>query len=84
MKTYNIEQIKIDLTLKMLAGNLTRYDFVSLPKNDELRTFICSTGSQSARWFALEVDKRSCPETDEAIQKDPEQYIFYWIETECD
>jgi hypothetical protein len=80
----SIEEIKIELTIKMLAGTLRRTDFVSLPKNDELRTFICSMGSPSARWFALEVDKRSCPETDEAIQKDPEQYRFYWIETECD
>ena len=48
----SIEEIKIELTLKMLARGLLWEDFVYLPIDDELRTFVDTLGPECASWYS--------------------------------
>jgi hypothetical protein len=68
----SIEDIKIELTLKKLAGTLTESDIhVSLPKDDDLRTFVCSLGAKYAYNYAYYVDRKPNDETRKASCGDP-------------
>ena len=78
----SIEEIKIELTLKMLSGKILWSDIDRLPVNDELRTFVCSLGPKYARWYAGYVDRRVHLETREAAYKDPHQKHWYMYEFE--
>jgi hypothetical protein len=74
----SIEEIKIELTLKMLSGTLDSYeDIKDLPIDDELRTFVCSLGSIYAYLYASEIDKSPRDDTREAACKDPEYAYLY-------
>jgi hypothetical protein len=62
MKT--IEEIKIELTLKMLSGDILPKDiYPDFPVDDELRTFICSLDPFCAYNYASNVDKKPHNET---------------------
>jgi hypothetical protein len=52
----SIKKIKEELAMKFMAGTLQQKDFRPLPKNNELRTFICSLGPTFAYWHALLID----------------------------
>ena len=68
----SVEEIKIELTLKMLSGSVILYsDIASLPIEDSLRTFVCSLGCYNAHTYAYEVDKCPNDETRAASCKDP-------------
>ena len=70
MKT--IEQIKIELTLKKLRGDRpTLEDIKDLPKNDDVRTFICELDSFAAYLYAKWVDNGPCDETRNAAYRMP-------------
>lgn len=68
MKT--IREIKDELALIYMKSSLRLEDFVGLPKNDELRTFVCSLGPRAAFCYAQEVDWGSHNETREACLSD--------------
>jgi hypothetical protein len=68
----SIEEIKIELTLKKLAGgNLVLEDIEHLPINDDLRTFTCELGSFAAYIYAKYVDQCSHDETRGAAYRKP-------------
>ena len=73
----SIEEIKIELTLKMLSGKILWSDIDRLPVNDELRTFVCSLGPKYARWYAGYVDRRVHPETQWECSKDRQASRWY-------
>jgi hypothetical protein len=74
----DIEQIKIDLTLKILRGELDSYaDIKNLPINDDLRTFICSISPYCAYYYAKYVDKFPFDETRSAAYKNPWWRRYY-------
>ena len=74
----SIEEIKIELTLKMLSGTLTTYDIrYDLPKDDELRTFVCSLGPKYAYTYAVHVDREYHEETKKAIMGDYHTVFAY-------
>ena len=76
----SIEEIKIDLTLKILRGEFDPSDdFEDLPINDELRTFICSISPYCAYSYAALVDKKPLDETRTAACKDVSSACFYAI-----
>lgn len=68
----SIEDIKTELVLKMLQGPLKWQDIEKLPKNDELRTFICQFKAEDAYLYAHWVDEGPHPETRTAACKDPD------------
>jgi hypothetical protein len=67
----DIENIKEELAMKYMAGTLAEEDNRGLPKNDELRTFVCSLGSFWAYYYARHIDKSPTEETRVAVCKDP-------------
>jgi hypothetical protein len=74
----DIEQIKINLTLKKLSGTLDSYeDIKDLPIDDELRTFVCSINSECAYFYAKYVDKGPHDDTRKAACKSPEDATYY-------
>ena len=73
----SIEDIKTKLVLKMLQGSLGWNDITSLPKNDELRTFICQFNPKYVYPYAYWVDKGPNPETRTAACKDPKYAYCY-------
>lgn len=76
----SIEDIKTELVLKMLQGPLDWRDIEKLPKNDELRTFICQFEPKYAYWYAFCVDEKPQIETKSTAYKDPRwayAYTFY-------
>ena len=75
----SIEDIKIELTLKMLQGSLDQYDIEKLPKNDELRSFICQFEPRYAYCYASLIDEAPHPETRTAACKDPEWAYIYAV-----
>jgi hypothetical protein len=58
-----IEKIKEQLAMKYVAGNLRFEDIKVLPKNDEVRIFMCSLSSLEAYWYAKYIDKSPTEET---------------------
>jgi hypothetical protein len=79
----SIEEIKIELTLKMLAGKISYLDIKDLPIDDELRTFVCSIGPFYARYYAQYVEAAPNNETREAACKDPESACAYAEYIDC-
>lgn len=66
----SIEEIKIELTLKKLAGEeFTWKDIYNLPQNDGLRSFICSLGAKPAFLYAKFVDYSPHEDTREACYR---------------
>ena len=62
----DIEQIKIELTLKKLAnGSINWFDIGDVFQNDDLRTFMCSLGNFEAFLYAKFIDKAPTDETRE-------------------
>ena len=66
-----IEEIKIDLTLKKLSCTPIRPEtIISLPKDDDLREFICTLNPSCAYWYAKFVDRDPHDSTRKASSKD--------------
>jgi len=59
----DLDEIKKDLILKIMADELDWYEIEKLPKNDEIRTFICQFDSWYAIEYAYRVDKVPTDET---------------------
>ena len=66
----------------MLQGPLEWHDIQKLPKNDELRSFICQFNPEYAYCYARLVDEAPHPETRTAACKDSKYaYIYaYYID----
>ena len=76
----SIEEIKIELTLLVLSGEILYKGIRNLPVNNELRTFVCNISPYAAYRYAYFVDKSPHYETRKASYKDPkwkEEYIKY-------
>jgi hypothetical protein len=54
-----IEKIKEQLAMNCIIGILEEEDIKNLPKDNDLRTFVCSLGPCYAYYYARNVDK--CP-----------------------
>ena len=75
MKT--IEEIKNELMIKYLNGSLHEWDDIKdLPKDDNLREFVCKLGPGCASCYAYYVDSGSHNLTREGASKD--SYHAYW------
>jgi hypothetical protein len=79
MNPIEIEEIKKEIVLKELEGGLLFEDVVSLPVNDEIRTFICLFNPIYSRWYAQFVDKGPGDETRKASCRSPEQAYGYAV-----
>ena len=74
----SIEEIKIDITLKILRGEFNDYNHIqNLPVDDELRTFICGISPRCAYMYANLVDRKPHSETRTASCKDPGYAYLY-------
>jgi hypothetical protein len=67
----DIEKIKEQLAMKYMAGKLNVDDIEFLPKNNEIRTLICSFSSFYAYLYAHWVDRGPNDETRSAACKEP-------------
>ena len=78
-----IEEIKIELTLKMLSsGKISYLDIKDFPINDELRTFVCSIGPFYARIYAEYVDKCPRDDTRESACKSSDSACNYAVQVD--
>ena len=73
-----IEEIKKEILLKIMSGKgLTNEYLSTLPKDKDLRSFMCSLGSWYALKYALCVDKSSSEETCKAAYGNPRCAFWY-------
>jgi hypothetical protein len=73
----NIEKIKEAIAMKYMAKKLLENDIEILPKNNELRTFVCSLRPSYAYVYAVYVDKEPFEETRIAACKEPIYAYLY-------
>jgi len=74
----SIEEIKKEILLKIMSGGRLSVDCMRiLPKDDELRTFMCELRPMYAYWYAYFVDQSPRDDTRTAACKDPEYAYKY-------
>jgi len=81
MKT--IDEYKKEILLMIMTGEILPYDFmISLPIDDDLRTFMCSLGPMCAYQYADLVDEFPRSITRKEACKDPQYaYLYaYWVD----
>jgi hypothetical protein len=81
----SIEDLKAELVMRVMSGNLNPILIGCLPVDDELRTLTCSFDSNSAYTYALAVDRGPHDETRTACIKDPRLSWLYALNVDkCD
>ena len=66
----SIEELKKDIVLKHMAGEVSIRYIKNLPKDDEIRSLIISFHPSYAFWYAYMVDRCPRDDTREATCKD--------------
>ena len=76
----SIEEIKKEITLRVMENPYTHLPLSvieGIPKNDELRTFVCQLCPKLAYLYAFYIDKCVCAETRTSCCRDPQTAYGY-------